>query len=58
MIMLIETFCSICCSVVVLGRNGGLGFDFVVLWVILLAPVGCDKGIHFHLCCLWWLWRL
>jgi hypothetical protein len=31
MVMLIGTSCSICCSVVVLGRNGGLGYDFVFL---------------------------
>jgi hypothetical protein len=26
--------------------------------VSLIALVGCDKGIHFHLYYLWWLWRL
>jgi len=26
--------------------------------VFLIALVGSDKGIHFHLYCLWWLWRL
>jgi len=31
MIMLIGTCCSICCSGAVLGRNGGLGYDFVFL---------------------------
>jgi hypothetical protein len=30
-IMLIGTSCSICCSVVVLERNGGLGYDFAFL---------------------------
>jgi hypothetical protein len=31
MIMLIGTSLFICCSGVVLGRNGGLGYDFVCL---------------------------
>jgi hypothetical protein len=30
--MLIGTSCSIYRSIVVLGRNGGLGYDFVFLW--------------------------